>query len=149
VAQHAVVGEHRALRIRRGARSELDQQDVIRGNVGGSKPFLLGDTVGNIDSVRKADLAHHGAEIDAEKALDVEQRLASRLLQAEIDLRGLEARIDWYGDRADERRAVEEREPLLVVAHQDADPVAMPQTYGRRRNAGHRSAAWRPGRHPD
>src|SRR5439155_9600907 len=51
------------------------------------------------------------------------------LPEAEIDLGGLEARVDRHRDRADERCAVEERQPLLVVAHQDADVIAAPQAH--------------------
>src|SRR5215510_6456395 len=84
----------------------------------------------------KTDLAHHGAEIDVEKALDVEERLAFRLLQAEVDLRRFEARVDRDGDRAEERRAVEKRQPLLVVTHQDADPVAVTDAHRLHRARG-------------
>src|SRR5262245_26199097 len=80
--------------------------------------------------IGKTDLAHHGAEIDDEKALDVEERLAFRLLEAEVDLRRLEAPVDRDGDRSEQRRAMEKRQPWLVVPHQDPGPVAVAESHG-------------------
>src|SRR4029450_7214296 len=79
----------------------------------------------NLDRIGKARFPHHGAEIEVQEALGVDQQLAIGLLQAEGDLRALEACVDRHRDRADERRAVEQRQPVLVVSHQDADVVAL------------------------
>src|SRR6185436_18556773 len=79
---------------------------------------------------------HHRAEVDIEKALGVDQEPAIRLLQAERDLGALEARVDRHRDRADQRRAVEQRQPLLAVPHQDADMVALANTQRQQRAGG-------------
>src|SRR5258708_39702068 len=99
-----------------------------------SRPF--GQRARDIERLGEAGLAHHGAEVDVEKARHVEERLAIGLLEAEIDFGALEARIDRHRDRAHQRRAVEQREPLLVVAHQDADMVAAPQAERIQRSRG-------------
>ena len=65
-------------------------------------------------------------EIDVEKAIGHEQRLHVGLAQAEGELRRLEARVDRHRDGAERRRRIEQRHPVLVVAHQDADEIAAP-----------------------
>jgi hypothetical protein len=102
------VREHRAFRVRGRARGELDQQ-YIRWQKQDRNERSGGKRHADIDRRLEARLAHHGPEVDVEKPLDVEKRLALRLLEAEVDLRRLEARIDRHGNGADERRAVEER----------------------------------------
>src|SRR5687767_16019051 len=81
VAQHAVVREHRALGIGGGTRGELDEQQVVRLYLDGNR-LAAGESAGNGKGVAKTDLAQHRAEIDAEEAPDVGERLAIGLLQA-------------------------------------------------------------------
>ena len=68
--------------------------------------------------------AQERQEVDVEEAVGDEQRLDVGLLQAERQLRRLEARVDRHGDGADRGGGVEQRHPGLVVAHEDADEVA-------------------------
>jgi mannose-6-phosphate isomerase-like protein (cupin superfamily) len=123
VAQHIVVSEHHALRVRRGAGRELHQQHVARIDglrrkracapraSNSSKPIAAAGTsfaehhdvpqhwkvaAGSASVECRANLPQHVDEIDLEEAVDDEQQLHVRLLQAIFELVRLEARVDRH-----------------------------------------------------
>ena len=101
VAQHVVVREHRALRIGGRAGGELDEERLARrdGAHVADRPF--GQRARDVEGPREAGLAHHGAEIDVEKARHIEERLAVGPFEAVGDLRRLEPRVHRHSNGAD------------------------------------------------
>jgi hypothetical protein len=67
--------------------------------------------------------AQEREEVDVEEAIGNEQRLHVGLIEAEGELRRLEAGVDRHRDRA-HRGAHRTASPGLVVAHENADEVA-------------------------
>ncbi len=89
--------------------------------------------------------AQEREKIDIEEAIGQEQRLHVGLREAEGELGRLEARVDRHRDGTERRGRIEQRHPVLVVAHQDADEIAAPHAERMHRlgGAAHRVACAR------
>jgi hypothetical protein len=152
VAQHVVVREHHAFRVRRGARRELHQQHVV-GCHGRNRQFarvcatcdeiriarrrrwhvlaehdhvaqLRQRRVGQLAVDRRAEPAQHADKIDFEETIDHEQQLDVGLLDAIFEFVGFEARVDGHCDGAERGGRAEKYDPLDRIAHAHGDVVA-------------------------
>ena len=143
------MGQQHAFRKRRGAGGVLDQQQIVRlahrrrlarsaGAEGRERRRGGWDIVAQHDHLTQigqrgigqariqsgTDIAQHGDEVGAQKAIRYEQPGHARLPQGIGHLFGAETRIDWYRDRTGRADGEEQGDPMRAVAEAEPDVIA-------------------------